>query len=47
MVATSRLATAANDGTIRLWEVPSGKPLKVLAGHTGRIRGLLSRRAKR
>jgi hypothetical protein len=29
----SRLATASDDGTARLWDVASGKPLIVLRGH--------------
>jgi hypothetical protein len=31
----SRLATAGHDGTARLWDVASGKPLAVLRGHDG------------
>src|SRR5262249_35169589 len=34
------LATASKDRTIRLWEVPSGRPLATLRGHERPIRGL-------
>jgi RNA polymerase sigma factor (sigma-70 family) len=34
------LATACKDNTVRLWDVPSGKPRATLLGHTNRIRGL-------
>ena len=29
------LASGSNDGTIRLWEVSTGKHLNTLTGHTG------------
>jgi len=28
------LASGSADGTVRLWEVPSGKPQAILRGHT-------------
>jgi WD40 repeat protein len=28
------------DGTVRLWEAPSGQPLAVLQGHTGMVYGV-------
>jgi WD40 repeat protein len=31
------LATASDDGSLRLWDVPSGSPRDVLMGHSGRI----------
>ena len=31
---------SAKDNTVRLWELPSGKPLGVLTGHNARIRGV-------
>src|SRR5262249_17421220 len=33
----SRVATAGNDGTARLWDAASGKHLAVLRGHTGGV----------
>ena len=32
-----RVATASYDGTARLWDAASGKPLAVLEGHTGAV----------
>jgi hypothetical protein len=32
-----RVATAGDDGTARLWDAESGKPLAVLQGHTGPV----------
>jgi WD40 repeat protein/tRNA A-37 threonylcarbamoyl transferase component Bud32 len=31
------LATASDDGSVRVWDVPSGSPRDVLMGHSGRI----------
>src|SRR5262249_13374586 len=31
------LFSASRDGTVRRWEVPSGRPLGVLSGHTGPV----------
>ncbi|MGW0168696.1 trypsin-like peptidase domain-containing protein [Streptomyces sp. NPDC003343] len=34
------LASASNDGTIRLWNTDTGETIRVLAGHTGPVRAL-------
>ncbi|WP_333738133.1 trypsin-like peptidase domain-containing protein, partial [Streptomyces sp. IBSBF 2806] len=34
------LASASNDGTIRLWNTETGETVRVLAGHTGPVRAL-------
>jgi WD40 repeat protein len=34
------VASAALDGTVRLWDAASGACLQVLTGHTGEIRGV-------
>lgn len=31
------LATASKDGTVRLWEVPSGRLVRILEGHLGEV----------
>ena len=31
------LVTGSNDNTIRVWDVATGKPLKILRGHAGRV----------
>jgi RNA polymerase sigma factor (sigma-70 family) len=36
----SQLATAGEDGHVRLWDAATGKPLHTLEGHTGRVWGL-------
>ncbi|WP_396230063.1 WD40 repeat domain-containing protein, partial [Frankia sp. CpI1-P] len=33
----SMLATAAADGTARLWDVATGQPLRTLTGHNGSV----------
>src|ERR1700674_2218187 len=34
------LASGGMDGTVRLWEAPSGRPLATLEGHTNAVRGV-------
>ena len=34
------LASAGTDGTVRLWDTGSGKPLATVRGHTGGVWGL-------
>ena len=34
----SRLLTASHDGTVRLWDVQTGRQLKVMAGHTDHVK---------
>ena len=34
------LASTANDGTVRLWDVETGRPQRVLTGHTGPVRAV-------
>jgi WD40 repeat protein/tRNA A-37 threonylcarbamoyl transferase component Bud32 len=34
----TRLATAAKDSTIRLWDIAAGREMQTLGGHTGRVR---------
>jgi WD40 repeat protein len=34
------VASGGADGTVRLWQAPSGKLLYTLRGHTGMIRGV-------
>ncbi|HZO11658.1 MAG TPA: hypothetical protein VFB62_00315, partial [Polyangiaceae bacterium] len=34
------LASGGNDGSVRLWKIPSGRVLATLGGHTGGVRGL-------
>jgi eukaryotic-like serine/threonine-protein kinase len=36
----ARLATAGADGTVRVWDVASGKGLRVLSGHRGEVWGV-------
>ncbi len=36
-----RLATAGWDGTARLWDVATGKPVRVLRGHAGEVNVVL------
>ncbi len=31
------LASGSTDSTIRLWDVPSGQPLRTLRGHSGAV----------
>lgn len=35
-----RTATASDDGTIRLWQLPDGQPAATLKGHAGPVHGL-------
>ncbi|MCI0354595.1 MAG: TIR domain-containing protein, partial [Acidobacteria bacterium] len=35
-----RALTGANDKTVRLWDVETGRCLRVLEGHTGKVRGV-------
>ena len=35
-----RLASAADDHTVRVWALPDGRPLRLLHGHTSSIRSL-------
>ena len=34
------LASASDDRTVKLWDAQSGKPIRTLEGHTGRVRGV-------
>src|SRR5262249_2863431 len=34
------VATGADDGSVRLWEAASGRPVRLLSGHRGPITGL-------
>ena len=31
------IVTGSNDGTVRLWETTTGKPIKTLKGHEGNV----------
>ena len=35
-----QLASAGEDGTVRLWDPASGQPTATLEGHTGRVNGV-------
>jgi WD40 repeat protein len=36
-----RLASGGNDGTIRVWDTASGRPVARLTGHTGAVRAVV------
>ena len=38
-VVRIELATASGDGTVRLWDVATGKETAALSGHTSRVLG--------
>ena len=36
----TRLATAGDDGTVRVWDAATGAPPRTLTGHTGGVRAV-------
>jgi Tfp pilus assembly protein PilF len=36
----NRIASGSNDGTVKIWDVATGDPVRALPGHTGRVGGV-------